>query len=97
MANVIATERKTESRASKRLVKAPSAKAPQKAAKKSRHPKKPTAAIAKGRMRGKPNIAKNAAGNASPSTKSPASSYDRATSTPTDPSSKQSTVLAMLK
>lgn len=97
MANATATKRKTESKASTRAVKAPPAKVPQKAAKKSGPPKKPTAATAKGRTRGKADIAKNAAGNASPNTKSPASSYDRATSTPTDPSSKQSTVLAMLK
>jgi hypothetical protein len=97
MARAIAIKQKTESKASTKPVKAPRQNVQRKTAKKSPHPKKPTASTAKGRTRGKPAIVKNAAGNASPNTKPPASSYDRATSKPTEPSSKQSAVLAMLK
>lgn len=97
MANATSTKRKTESRASTRAVKAPPAKVPQRAAKKSAPPKKPTASTAKGRTRGKPAIVKNAADNASPNTKPPVSSYSRTASTPAAPTSKQSAVLAMLR
>lgn len=97
MANATATKRKTESKASTRAVKAPPAKVPQKTAKKSNHPKKPTRPTAKGQSRGKPATSKNAAGNTPSNTKQPASYSGRATSTSTDPSSKQDTVLAMLR
>lgn len=95
MANATSTKRKTVSKT--RAAKASPSKVPQRAARKSGPQKKPTASTGKGRMRGKPAIAKNAADNTSPNAKQPASSYERAISTPADPSSKQSNVLAMLK
>lgn len=97
MATAIATKRKTESKASTKEGNAPRPNVQQKTTNKSSPPKKPATLAVKRRTKEKPAAGKGSAVNESPDTKPKTSSPDRAASTPSDPSSKQAAVLAMLR
>ena len=99
MAKAISTTRKLKAKASTKAHKAATTKIPQQTTNKRGHPKKPMTSVAKGQPAAKGVVAKNGQGNSASAVKAvtPAISIDRATPVPIHPSSKQATVLALLR